>query len=216
LKRRMPASDAPPRPLRLMVFDATCRGRGPLPGLSTSWRAGAWLYGTLGRLDAWKGVSSWREALTWLAQVRPGAPIGEIQFWGHGNFGCLLIDRRPLDVSALAPTHPLQASLGAIRERLVPGGEALWWFRTCETFATPKGHDFARAWSRFFGCRAAGHTHIIGPLQSGLHVLGPGQEPHWPAEEGLHPGEPARARWSTLGAPNTISCLHGRIPPHFR
>ena len=36
------------------------------------------------------------------------------------------------------------------------------------------GHDFARAWTDFFGSRAAGHTFIIGYWQSGLHTLAPG------------------------------------------
>jgi hypothetical protein len=128
------------------------------------------------------------------------------------------VDGQPLDRSALEEGHPLHRSLCAIRQRLVPGGEALWWFRTCEAFGAQAGHDFARAWTEFFGCRAAGHTYIIAFFQSGLHSLAPGQEPGWPEEEGLlrgTPDEPLEARWSSPGAPNTITCLHGRIPDRF-
>ena len=100
-----------------------------------------------------------------------------------------------------------------LRERLAPG--ALVWFRTCETFGGAAGHDFARAFTDFFGCRAAGHTFIIGYWQSGLHLLEPGQAPHWDASEGLAKGTPERpelAAWSAMGAPNTISCMTGRVP----
>jgi hypothetical protein len=100
--------------------------------------------------------------------------------------------------------------LHRIRARLVPGQDALWWFRTCDTFGTAKGQDFARAWTRFFGCRAAGHTHRIGVWQSGLHTLLPGAEPAWSTSEGLTPsGTPAPSR---AGLPNTVSFLQGRIP----
>jgi len=210
---------SPPRPLRLMLFDRTCRGFGPLPGLTASWKLGSGLYKALGRLDASKGVASWEEGLAWLASFRSGVAIAEIQFWGHGKWGCALVDRRPLDTSALLPGHPLHEPLCAIRSRLLPGGEALWWFRTCETFGGEEGHGFARAWTRFFGCRAAGHTYVIGPWQSGLHSLRCGDEPHWPASEGLVLDDRGQrqsvARWSRPGEPNTITCLHGSFPAGF-
>jgi hypothetical protein len=202
-----------PRPLRLMVFDKTCQG------LTASWWMGARLYGALGRFDAWCGAARWDEALDWLAQVSQGVPIAEIQYWGHGNWGCALMNRVRLDASALEPGHPLSPRLRAVRERLAPGGEALWWFRTCETFGAPEGHQFARAWTRFFGCRAAGHTYVIHPLQSGLHSLRCGEEPRWPQDEGLAYDQEGRRRktalWSTPSAPNTITCFHGEIPEGF-
>lgn len=204
--------------LRLMVYDRTCGGPWGLPGLTFSWRVGGVLYRALGRLDDWKGVASWPEALDWLLARSREERIAEIQFWGHGNWGCVLIDRVPLDVKALEPGHPWRERLVALRERLVEGSEALWWFRTCETFGTERGHAFARAWTRFFGCRAAGHTYVIGPWQSGLHCLAPGAEPHWPVEEGV-PAEKRsglrHALWSGPRVPHTITCLHGRVPPGF-
>lgn len=199
-----------------MVYDRTCSGHWGLPGLTASWRAGGWLYRALGRLDGWTGASSWPEALAWLASFEPGRPLGEIQYWGHGTWGRVLLNGRSLDIDALKPGHPLQPSLAAIRSRL-SGPDALWWFRTCETFGTDAGHRFATEWTRYFGCRAAGHTFIIGPWQSGLHVLAPGDEPDWPVTEGvreLAEGRP-RARWSGPFAPNTITFLHGR-PPGIR
>lgn len=208
------------RPLRLMIYDRTCWGGRP-PGLTGSWLVGGWLYRVLGRLDAFQGFSNWSDALEWLAQVHSDRPIAEIQYWGHGNWGNVRLGAERLDVRALRVGHPLHDRLVRVRERLTPNGTALWWFRTCETFGTEAGHQFAREWTRFFDARAAGHTHVIGPWQSGLHVLAPGQEPDWPVEEGL-PGtkadakaRPTRALWSKRRCPNTITFLHGRIPPQF-
>ena len=202
--------------LRLMIYDRTCRGRRFLPGLTHSWLVGGYLYRFLGRIDAFAGASSWAEALEWVGDVAPSRPIREIQFWGHGKWGLARIAREPLDRSALSPGHPHRRRLESVRERMQPDG--LWWFRTCETFGAERGHDFAQAWCEFFGGRAAGHTFIIGPWQSGLHVLRPGDRPHWPVDEGLRegtPSEPKRAFWSRPGAPNTITCLHGTIPETF-
>jgi hypothetical protein len=204
-------------PLRLLIFDRTCRGRRLLPGLSHAWGAGRHLYGALGRLDAALGAASWGEALAWLGAHQAPAPIAEIQFWGHGRWGQARIAREPLDLAALAPGHPHHAALARIRDRLLPGADGLWWFRTCETFGTATGQAFAAGWTRFFGCRAAGHTHVIGFWQSGLHSLLPGAAPSWSPGEGLPPGQapPGAALASGPRAPNTITCLHGRVPDGF-
>jgi hypothetical protein len=202
-------------PLRLMLFDRTCTGPRLRPGLSHAWWSGGQLYGRLlGRLHAWHGASTWADALTWVAQHQPDRAIAELQFWGHGKWGQAYIDRQILDASALQPGHPLHAPLLAIRERLV-GPSALWWFRTCETFGALPGHDFARRFTDFLGCRAAGHTYIIGGWQSGLHSLAPGENPTWPADEGLKlgpPEAPKEALWSGRSAPNTIHFLSGKVP----
>lgn len=205
------------QPLRLMIYDRTCGGPVGLPGLSQAWWTGGGLYRALGRIDRFVGVEDWPTALRWLAEVEPGRPIAEIQTWCHGKWGQVLLDRAPMDATALLAGHPWNGWLRAIRERLV-GPEALWWFRTCETFGAQSGHRFARAWTDFFECDAAGHTYIIGAWQSGLHRLGPGQEPPWPTAEGLRegtPGAPRRALRSKPTAPHTITCLHGRVPPGF-
>ena len=190
----------------------------PWPGLTHSWQIGGLLYGALGRLDDWRGFSDWCSALAWLAEHRAEAPIEAIQFWGHGKWGCARIDDQILSVDSLDPSHAHHDALVAIRERMRGAADPLWWFRTCETFGADDGHDFARAWTDFFDARAAGHTYIIGPWQSGLHTLAPGQRPDWSVHEGLAEGTPAapeRAHWSTRRAPNTISCLHGTIPPGY-
>ena len=46
-----------------MLYDRSCRGRGPLPGLSHAWSAGGALYRALGQIDACHGAWSWAEGL---------------------------------------------------------------------------------------------------------------------------------------------------------
>ncbi len=200
--------------LRLLVYDDTCTRDlvGPF-GLTHTWRVGSRLYAGLGRIDAAKPTRNWVEALEWLASVRSSEPIAEVQFWGHGNWGLARIGRDQLDHRALAPRSPLHHGLREVRERLTE--RSLWWFRTCETFGASAGHDFAQAFTDFLGCDAAGHTHIIGPWQSGLHRLSPGRRPHWSPTEGLRLGtarEPRRAWRSQPWRPHTVHCLQGMVP----
>lgn len=198
------------RPLRLMLFDRSCRGRGLAPGLSHAWSAGGVLYRALGRIDACYGARSWAEGLDWLLDVSRERPIVQIQFWGHGEWGGVWIDEELLTAAALAPGHYLHDRLAQLATRLV-SDEALWWFRSCDVFGTTAGHEFARAWTEFFGCRAAGHTRQIMVFQSGLHVLAPGQEPTWPRDEGVVDGLWHGAA-SGMFAPRTITCLHNTVP----
>jgi len=203
-------------PLRLLVYDRTCKGQHGLPGLSAAWAAGAWLYRGRGLLHAHYGAASWSDALHFLATEQPERPIAEVQFWGHGKWGDARIASDVLDERALLRQHGLHPALLRLRARLAPG--ALWWFRTCETFGAERGVRFARAWSDFLGARAAGHTYIIGFWQSGLHVLEAGATPDWSADEGLARGSaraPEQALWSKPGEPNTISCLQGVLPENL-
>lgn len=199
-----------------MVYDRTCRGgRWPV-GLSHSWWCGARLYGALDRIDASFGASSWEEALAFLLRACEGRPVVEVQFWGHGKWGEARIAGDVLDERALCAGHALELPLRRLRRRLADS--ALFWFRTCETFGALRGHSFASAFTEELGCSVAGHTYIIGPWQSGLHLLRPGATPHWSSEEGIRVGSPASptcALWSTPLAPNTITCLHGTVPPGF-
>jgi hypothetical protein len=194
---------------RLLVFDRTCVRTGG--GLSSAWWLGSHLYRGLGRIDAARGVASWEEALSFLTEQR--APIGEVQFWGHGKWGAAFVGSDVLDARSLWKTHPHRARLEALAERLSPG--ALVWFRTCETFGAARGIDFAERLSDVLGARVAGHTFVIGFHQSGLHGLAAGVRADWSAEEGLEEGSavaPRRAKWSTPFAPRTITCLTGRVP----
>ncbi|MFS8071516.1 MAG: hypothetical protein ACMG6S_34530 [Byssovorax sp.] len=95
-----------PRPLRLVVFDATDTPRAALerqkakaaspdgramgsPGLSPIWRAGTLLHRLTRAADASLGATSWPEALAWAAATsrERGRPIASLQVWGHGGWG---------------------------------------------------------------------------------------------------------------------------------
>jgi hypothetical protein len=202
-------------PLKLIVFDATQVWQRPL-GLGASWYVGSWLYRALARVDAGFGAHSWTEALSFIEHYQPGRAISEVQYWGHGKWGCALIGGEAFDLAALRPHHSLARGLQALRARLAP--DALLWFRTCETLGASRGHEFSARLADFSGARVAGHTFEIGFLQSGLQVLCPGMAPHWSPAEGLARGTaeaPVRALPSSPSAPNTITCLTGVIPPSF-
>jgi hypothetical protein len=201
---------APLEPLKLMVYDRTCIRKGG--GLSTAWFAGSLLYRGLGRIDACFGARSWDEALEWLASYdrESSRPIDEIQYWGHGRWGRVFIDDDSLDASTLRG-----ARIDAVRERLVPDGKSLVWLRTCEAFGTNAGHEFAQALADRLDARVAGHTFIIGVLQSGLRTLAPGCRPQWRTDEGLAEGtgdKPVRADSSGFRKPRTISCITNEVP----
>jgi hypothetical protein len=196
--------------MRVLVYDRTCVWRGG--GLSHAWAAGAALYRRLGRIDEAHGVASWDEALAWLA-TRP-EPIEEWQYWGHGKWGAVFVDRDALDATALVSGSPQHAQLVAVRARLAP--DALVWFRTCETFGARRGIALAEQLADFLGARVAGHTFVIGLHQSGLHGLAPGARADWSADEGLAAGtvdDPLGARPSWPWAPRTVTCFTGEVPP---
>jgi hypothetical protein len=192
-----------------MVYDRTCKKYGV--GLSTAWSSGSVLYRGLRRLDAAFGATSWADALEWLATYARDRSIEEIQYWGHGKWGTVFIGKDPFGRKELA-----LPGVAALRERLAP--DALVWLRTCEAFGCHPGRDFAQHLAETLGTRVAGHTFIIGVLQSGLHGLRPGNVPSWSVTEGLaegSPDAPKRAHDSGPTHPNTISCFHGRVPEEW-
>lgn len=202
--------------LKLLVYDGTAK-QGERP-LRASWAAGARLYRALGRVDAYVGAQSWTDALAWCLRQPGDEPIEELQFWGHGKWGEARIAEDRLGISSFDADHPHAPLLHALRARLLPRGGSLVWFRTCETFGARPGHRFAERLTRELDVRAAGHTFVIGALQSGLHGLRPGEVPTWSDEEGLSAGTadaPRAAHDSAARAPNTIHFMNGRIPERF-
>jgi hypothetical protein len=188
--------------VRVVVYDRTCVGR--RGSLTPAWAVGARLYRRLDRIDAWQGVASWDEAVMWILSLRER--VSELQYWGHGRWGRVMIDDDVLDADGLDRIEPLRARLT---------DNALVWFRTCETFGANAGINFAERIADFLGVRVAGHTYVIGFHQSGLHLLAPGASATWSPTEGLAagtPDEPIKAKRSRPWAPHTITCLHGAVP----
>lgn len=206
--------------LRLVVYDASLRASPDAAqnALGCAWWAGARLYRAMRRVDAHFGATSWSEALQWLATRSPGESIAEIQYWGHGRWGRVLIGDDVFDESAFERHSAHRLAIEALRRRFLPGGRSLVWLRTCEAFGAHVGQRFAVRLANELGASVAGHTHIIGALQSGLHGLRPGARPAWSPAEGLAEGTPEaprRALWSSLAAPNTIHFMSGEVPPRW-
>ncbi|MGH7294356.1 MAG: hypothetical protein ACRELB_05465 [Polyangiaceae bacterium] len=206
----------PAAPLRLLVYDGTSK-----PGerlLRTAWSRGARLYRGLRRIDAHHGAASWSDALDWLTSFGSAEPIAEIQVWSHGKWGLALIGDDALTARAFDRGHALRPRMDALRARMLPRGASLVWFRTCETFGAEAGRRFAERVAGELDARVAGHTYVIGALQSGLHGLVPGATAHWPVSEGLASGSPAapeRALVSSPSAPHTIHFMNGRVPEEW-
>ncbi|WP_437990315.1 hypothetical protein [Sorangium sp. So ce145] len=183
-------------------------------GLTPIWRAGVLLHRMTGAADAWQSAASWAEALGWAARAarERGRKIASLQAWGHGGWGYMRMGATRLDEAALRPGSPLDEALDALRAELA-GPDALVWLRCCSAFGHT-GRSFAQALARRLGCRVAGHTYIIAFYQSGTHSLRPDETPSWDPHEGVRfdGGVPTGAKWSSRGAPNTVSCLAGDLP----
>ncbi len=202
--------------MRVVLYDDTCRQEfslGPLRlGLTHSWIWGASLFKSLGRVDRYAGVKTWAEAFDFLKECGQNSTISSLEYWGHGKWGEVRVGCERLRISSFEESHPHYNGLLALQRCL--SAESTLWFRTCETFGGDLGHAFAQRAADFFNCRVAGHTHIIGPVQSGFCMLEPGQEPYWHREQGICEGtakSPQKALWSTFREPMTLTCL-GKLP----
>ena len=176
------------------------------------WAVGAWLYRLIRRVDAVYPAQSWAGALQWLLSL--GKPLAEVQFWGHGSWGRVLIGSDALNSWTVSTSHV--SALRDLRERLAPG--AIWWFRACQVFGAVPGQRFAVEWCRALDCTVASHTFIIHVWHGGLCVLHPGDEPGWPVAEGYAAGSrdlPRDAIWARPWSPRTILALRTRIPKRY-
>ena len=177
--------------MKVMIYDAT----DTKPGLelADSWAFGGKLYKQFNKLDKICAANSFKEARDFLVKLDP---IDRLEFWGHGNPGNFFINGIKMDPDEFFKDLP------QIRD--------LIWFRSCGTIAGTKGKSFALTVAARTKTTVAGHTHLIGPLQSGLHTLKPGSLPSWSNTEGLD--KKGNMKSSYIWSPNTISCLHSEIP----
>jgi hypothetical protein len=201
---------------KLLVYDGTHRKGEVL--LRSAWRTGSSLYRSLNRVDAALGASSWEQAFTWLIREGERDSLDEVQFWGHGTWGNVYIGNDIFCVRSLSQGNPHYDVLTQLRAVLTPNAQSLVWFRTCETFGTHVGQEFATKLAAFLNARVAGHTHVIGVWQSGLQGLRPGQVPHWSPHEGLAEGtpeRPLRARGSWPTTKRSLHFLNGVMPDEW-
>jgi len=194
--------------LRVLIYDAV-----RAPGLlDETWAFGAYWARKFGRFDVVIPAVDWSSTLRAAALIEQPDPIAELHFWGHGSPGRVYVGGKAINrVVFTSPTHPWHAPMVALSSRMRP--ESLVWWRTCSTFARERGQAFARECVDFFGCRVAASTFNIGLFHSGIHSLRPGDEPSWPADEGVSTKGGQRSSWPWR--PNTISCFRSRIPSEW-
>lgn len=181
-------------------------------GLTHSWFAGGRLYRWMRWIDRCEGFSSWESALKWVAEYEGDRPIQQLQVWGHGSPGRSWFSGEPIHKSSVT-YGPHSENLQKIASRMTDDG--LIWFRNCSVFAGTRGREFGKAWAKNMDCRIAAHTYIIGPFQSGLHCLSPGQEPAWDPMEGIAagtPDRPTKLKNSLPWSPNTTFMLSSDVP----
>lgn len=177
--------------MKIILFDASPNG-----ALGWSWAVGSFRPG-------WTriGVKSWNEASVKLnAVVRPGTRIKELQIWGHGEPGKPLIAGKP-------PVSVLPTFMELLARLVTPG--SLVWFRSCSVFFGEKGRAFAERTANELNCRVAGHSHVIGPWQSGLFSVAPGMHQGWVDPE---PMVDWRDHKSGPFQPRTIFCARMAVP----
>lgn len=200
--------------LSVLVYDAACRGPGPTRWLGRAFAIGRHTHAVAQPWDLVVPATTWPEAIDRVLAGCEHAGVAELQYWGHGKWGRVLIGAESLDRDAISPAGPLHDRIRALGT-LMHGPDAHVWFRTCETLGAHRGHAMAQELCEQLGCAVAGHTFIVGPWQSGLHLLRPGARPEWPADEGLLEGTPelpVRAAWSRAWHPRTVSCMRRALP----
>lgn len=176
--------------------------------LRFSWITGGKFYKMFRGVEHHDGFLSWTEALKWILSVEPDRKINSIQFWGHGSPGRVWINEEFLSVRSVLASSSHRDLLLQLKNRLTK--DSVVWFRSCNVFSGKEGHLFANTFARFLNCTIASHTYIVGPWQSGLHTIKPGEQPSWSEEEGFDKN--GEKLWSMPWSPNTIFCLTGKIP----
>lgn len=186
--------------MKIAVYDAA-----ETSFVGLTWRFGAQFHKMGGHFQHVVAARSWASALDACIDFTTDNVVDEIQFWGHGNPGGAFINKQALDVSKEHKTRLF--TLGAMLEP-----NALFWLRTCASFAGAQGHAFASRFAATLDRRVAGSTHNIGfPWHSGQHSVRPGKTPDWSISEGLSRlGQPLE---SARHAPNTLPFSKMSLPP---
>lgn len=149
---------------RVIIYDRT-------DPLAFWWRLGSIIDGTRHSF----GVASWEEAIQWILYAweiedRQGL---EVQVWGHGSPGRVLIAGRHL---------PLDNFSSNLR-----GMVDVFWSRGCETISGSTGKKWALEFVEKMDCDYVGHCVVTSwpnPLWQGrVAALRPG-EPAWWADDG--------------------------------
>lgn len=195
--------------LDIMIYDSSdWAGK----QLRFSWITGGKFYKLFHSIEHHAGFDNWQEAFEWILSVEPDRKINSIQFWGHGSPGRVWINGDALSIRSLTEQSQHYIMLKKLKDRMAK--DSVIWFRSCNVFSASEGRFFSIAFCQFMQTKIAGHTYIVGPWQSGLHTIKPGQRPSWDLSEGLKKTEDGKIKklWSTPWEKNTVFCLNNKIP----
>lgn len=168
-----------------------------IPSLSYAWELGARMFRASGLYDKIIGVSSVAEMQEKLFKLQGSKNVvREIQYWGHGWHGAFFVGEEKVTSPENWPVFP----------------DARWWFRTCATFGSELGRQFAHDWSKTLDCEVVGHTAIIGTwaMHSYGVALRKNTRPWWTPKNGF--SDKGDVLTSKPWAPNTVNCLSNNVP----
>ena len=196
---QMAASPTTSYGARVLLVDASA-----YDPLRLTWRVGH-LIESRQRFTHRLYVHSWDEAMERLCAIGEREKLSELQFWGHGAPGRVLIGHHVLDANYLQSSALFQRWMAMEPFQLSPS--PLIWFRTCETMRGDVGRSFAEQLSGLLRCRVAGYTQYIHVLQRGLVMVSPGGEACW-SDEATAGG----SVWFYTFSPSALSPIWPRLP----
>jgi hypothetical protein len=185
---------------RVLLVDASA-----YDPLRLTWRVGH-LISSSQRFTHRLYVHSWDEAMQRLCAIAAEEKLSELQFWGHGAPGRVLIGHHALDAAYLQSSALFQRWVAMEPFRSSPS--PLVWFRTCETMRGDAGRSLAELLCGLLRCRVAGYTQYIHVLQRGLVVASPTEPARW--RDDTTAGSQV---WFCTFSPPALAPIYGQVVP---
>jgi hypothetical protein len=181
--------------MRVFVYDDT-QG-----WLSTTFLFGSALRSLRPGKDVILKIRSWDEMIEMLKLAREKhGPAERVEYWGHGASGGVQCNDKWLWGPTMRGSNTVPRVCAVLDEvrHILRDENALWWWRTCNTFWGEAGRAFAEMCVDSLGCKTAGFTRVIGPWQSELRIAEPGAKPSW---------DDAGGGWSWPWHRDAVFCL---------
>ena len=98
----------------VLVYDAACRGPGPTRWLGRAFAIGRHTHALARPWDLVVPARTWSDAIDGVLAGCEHAGIADLQYWGHGKWGRVLIGADSLDGDAISPGGPMHDRLSLI------------------------------------------------------------------------------------------------------
>jgi len=147
--------------------------------LTWMWAIGSWLRALRPGPDKILRVGSWDEMVEKL-QALPDGSVTRVEYWGHGTSGGVKCGKEWAWGPTMKSKDPVRYIVGPLSQvSHVLAPDAVWWWRTCNSFWGVAGKPFAKACADTLGCKVAAFTRIIWWWQGDLRIAKPSVEPDW-------------------------------------